>query len=246
MTDDAEELVEWLCTRFNKDKLFIIGGSWGSELGTHLAYNYPTRIAAYVGLGQVANGPENETISYQFALDNARKAGDEKALKQLAEIGPPENGVYKGGLEALLVQRKIMIKHGGYSPDTKKRSVFQAFVIPILLSGEYSPGDIIGIIRGYKKVLRAMWDEVAAVDLAGACPRFEMPYFIFDGRLDFNTPAILVEEYFSRIESPRKELVWFEESGHNPMGDEPEHFKMLLRSRLTEVAEAERGKGVVI
>jgi len=37
LTDDAAELVGWLCTRFGKDKIFIIGGSWGSELGTHLA-----------------------------------------------------------------------------------------------------------------------------------------------------------------------------------------------------------------
>ena len=33
ITDDARELVDWCCETFNKDKVFVIGGSWGSELG---------------------------------------------------------------------------------------------------------------------------------------------------------------------------------------------------------------------
>ena len=32
--------------------------------------------------------------------------------------------------------------------------------------------------------------------------------------------------------APKKELIWFEHSGHNPMTDEPERFKSLLRDRL--------------
>jgi pimeloyl-ACP methyl ester carboxylesterase len=77
-----------------------------------------------------------------------------------------------------------------------------------------------------------MWEEVAATDLIKACPRFKIPYFIFDGVLDRNTPAELVEEYFKALEAPVKELVWFEQSGHNPMSDEPEKFKSLLREKL--------------
>lgn len=244
MTEDAAELVEWLCERFSKDKLFIIGGSWGSMLGTYLAYRYPEKIAAYVGFGQVVNGPKNEEISYEFSLDAARSAGDEEAVKRLEELGPPENGVYKGGFDGLMIQRRVMMKYGGYSPDEKKRGFFSTQVKPILLSGEYSPRDLVGVIKGYKYVLKAMWDEVGGCDLASDCPEFSMPYFILDGRLDYNTPASLVEEYFDTIKAPRKELIWFESSGHNPMGDEPELFKSTLRAKLAEVAETERASGV--
>jgi len=246
LTDDAAELVDWLCSRFRKDKIFIIGGSWGSELGTHLAYRYPAKIAAYVGFGQVVDGAKNEEISYQFAHDAARKEGDEKAIALLESVGPPVNGVYKNGFDGLITQRKVMMKYGGYSPDKKKRGMYGPIVKSLLFSGEYSLGDIIGMAKGYKYVLKAMWDEVAATNLASACPRFEMPYFIFDGRLDYNTPASLVEEYFNTIQAPRKELIWFEKSGHNPMGDEGELFKAALREKLSEVAKDERAKGVVI
>jgi len=246
LTDDAAQLVDWLCARFNKDKIFIIGGSWGSLLGSHLAYRYPEKIAACVGFGQVVDGSKNEEISYKFALDAARKAEDEKAIRILEELGEPKNGVYKNGIDGLMAQRKIMMKYGGYSPNKKKRGMFGSFVKPILLSGEYSLCDIIGIVRGYRYVLKSMWDEVAVVNLADACGSFKMPYFIFDGRLDFNTPASLVEEYFDKIEAPRKELVWFEKSGHNPMSDEAELFKTTLREKLSGVAKDEKEKGIIV
>ncbi|MDR2620636.1 MAG: alpha/beta hydrolase [Propionibacteriaceae bacterium] len=243
---DTAELIAGLCARFNKDKLFIIGGSWGSELGTHVAYQYPEHIAAYVGFGQVVNGAENERLSYEFALREAEAAHDAESIKLLTDIGAPENGVYRGGFKSMMIQRRVMTKYGGYSQDASKRSYFDAIVKPILLSGEYSLTDLIGLIKGYKYVLTAMWDEIADIDLATACPSFEMPYFIFDGRLDNNTPAVLVEDYFNRIAAPHKELIWFDAAGHNPMGDEPERFKTLLREKLRDVAASEQGKGIRI
>ena len=240
LTDDAAQLVDWLCERFRKDKIFVIGGSWGSQLGTHLAYRYPARIAAFIGFGQVVDGEQNEAISYQFALDAARAAEDTKAVQKLEALGPPVKGLYKGGFAGLMCQRRVMMKYGGYSPDKKKRGLYLTFVKAMLLSGEYSPVDIYGVIKGHKYVLEAMWPEVAACSLAAECPRFEMPYFIFDGRLDFNTPASLVEDYFAAIEAPHKELIWFELSGHNPMGDEPELFKATLREKLAAIAKVEK------
>ncbi|MDR1355691.1 MAG: alpha/beta hydrolase [Propionibacteriaceae bacterium] len=246
LTDDAAELVSRLCKRFDKDKIFIIGGSWGSELGTHLAYQYPAKIAAYVGFGQMVDGTRNEELSYAFTLDAAIAAGDTKAVAVLEELGKPERGQYKGGFAGMMTQRRIMMKYGGYSQNTKKRSYFSSIVKPMLLSGEYSVSDLIGVALGYKYVLQAMWPEVGSTDLLAACPKFEIPYFIFDGRLDQNTPAELVEDYFNAITAVHKELIWFENSGHNPMGDEPERFKTLLREKLTAVVKAEQERGVVL
>ncbi len=239
LTDDAHELVQWLCREFSKDKIFIIGGSWGSELGTWLAYRYPEQVAAYVGFGQVVNGAQNEALSYQFALESAEKAGDEKAVQALKDLGEPVMGVYKGGYSGMMIQRRIMMKYGGYSLNKKKRGYFSTMVVPMFFSGEYTPADLWGIIKGHVFVLEKMWPEVGATDFPATCTRFEVPYFIFDGRLDQNTPAALVDDYFNKIEAPQKELIWFEESGHNPMNDEPEKFKTLLRDRLRAIAEKE-------
>ena len=47
------------------------------------------------------------------------------------------------------------------------------------------------------------------------------------GRLDRNTPASLVQAFYDSIEAPDKDLIWFENSAHGPMGEEPEKFKKL-------------------
>ena len=239
ITDDAHELVEYLCCKFNKKKIFVIGGSWGSLLGTMLLYKYPERIAAFVGFGQFVNGHQNELISWNFCLEEAEKAGNNDDVKKLLELGPPEKGIYKGGYSGMRAQRDIMMKYGGYSKDEGKRSYWDAMIKPILKSGEYTVSDIYGYVKGYKFVLKKMWPEVGAVDFKSNCTKFKAPIFIFDGRLDMNTPAELVEEWFNMIEAPRKELHWFEKSGHNPMFDEGDKFKALLKEKLLEIVKEE-------
>lgn len=219
--------------------MYLLGGSWGSELGTWLAYRYPEHIAAFVGFGQVVNGAKNEELSYQFALDEAQKAGDEKSIAVLKRVGPPVMGVYKGGFDGMMAQRRVMMKYGGYSQSKKKRSYFRSMVIPMLCSGEYSIPDLIGVAKGYRYVLTAMWPAVGATDFPSTCTKFQVPYFVFDGVLDQNTPAALVQDYFDLIQAPKKELIWFEQSGHNPMTDEPERFKSLLRDRLQALEKEE-------
>lgn len=235
MVEDANALVNWLCERFHTDKIFIIGGSWGSALGTYLAHRYPRHIAAYVGFGQVVDGAKNEAISFAFTMAEAVKAGDQKSIDILNKVGPPVNGSYNGGFSGMMAQRNIMMKYGGYSQSAKKRSYFSSFVLPVLRSGEYSIKDLYGLVRGYKFVLTEMWSAVGTTVFPETCTRFDVPYFVFDGRLDQNTPASLVQDWFDSIEAPQKELIWFEQSGHNPMGDEPERFKRLLIDRLLRV-----------
>ena len=232
VVEDANAVVKLLCTLLGKKKIFIIGGSWGSCLGTYLAYRHPENLIAYVGFGQVVNGALNEELSYDFAMSEAKAHNDEKAVKTLEEIGRPVNGLYPDVFGDMMKQRRIMMKYGGYSQSKKKRSYFSSMVVPVLGSGEYSISDIYGYIKGYRYVLSNMWAEVGGADLLSACPEFKIPYYIFDGRLDNNTPASLVSDYYEKIKAPDKDLIWFEKSGHNPLGDEPELFKATLRAKL--------------
>ena len=103
LVEDAEAVVDYLCEKFNKKKIFVIGGSWGSLLGIRLAHAHPEHIAAFVGFGQFVNGEKNELISYQYTLDAAKAAGDEKAVKELESVGPPVQGMYKGGFDGMMI-----------------------------------------------------------------------------------------------------------------------------------------------
>ena len=243
LVEDAAALVEYLCKKFNREKVFVMGGSWGSLLGTRLLQAHPEHIYALIGFGQVVNIHKNELISWQFCLDEAQKAGNEKDVETLKRIGPPEMGCYKGDVfDSMLLQRNIMMKYGGYSREQGKQSYWDAIIKPMFLSGEYTLSDLYGYVKGCKFVLKTMWREIGKTDFPATCTKFEAPIFILDGRLDYNTPSELVGDWFEKIEAPRKELHWFEKSGHNPMSDEPEKFIPLVKELCLSVLEDEKQK----
>jgi pimeloyl-ACP methyl ester carboxylesterase len=233
MVNDAHELVLYLCRKLGKDKIVILGGSWGTELGTYLCNRYPEHIGAYIGFGQVVNGVKNEDLSYAFAMEQAVKAGDEKSIAILKRVGPPVDGQYTPCLKGMLAQRRIMKKYGGHS--TKKGGYWKNTVKPLLLSKEFTIADKWGLIRGYKLVLNTMWPHITQYDFTTQCNSFECPYYIFQGALDRNTPAALVQQFYDAIKAPDKALVWFEHSAHGPISEEPDKFESELKARLSKL-----------
>lgn len=237
LISDCAELIDYLCDTLNKKKIFLLGASWGTELGTFVCQKHPEKIAGYIGYGQVVNGIENENVSYSFALEEAKKAGNAEDIAELERIGPPVNGQYKPVFEGLMTQRKIMKKYGGHS--TKKGGYVSGTVIPILTSPELDLRSKIGTAKGYKVCLSQMWPTIVHYDFVKDCGPFEMPYYIFQGRLDKNTPSSLVQEFYDSIVAPDKDLIWFEHSAHGPMGEEPEKFKRLMREKIHAIAARE-------
>ena len=228
LVSDAAELVEYLCALLGKQKLFLWGGSWGTELGTYLCYRHPQHIAAYLGSGQVVNGVQNERLSYEFALQKATQAQNARALRTLAKIGPPQNGCYRKIFKGLMAQRRIMKQYGGHA--VKQGTYWSDTAKPLLQSREFSFTDKLGLLLGYRRCLTYMWPSVAQCDFPRQCTRFAMPYYIFQGRLDNNTPSELVDDYYRQIEAPDKDLVWFEHSAHGPLTEEPQRYAQLLRT----------------
>ena len=106
---DTYELIKYLCKRFDKEKVFLIGHSWGSYLGIVTAYRHPELLHAYIGMGQVINQPVDETISYNYVMEKARINNNQKAINDLEKIGlPPYDNA-----DELLTERNWLYKYGG-------------------------------------------------------------------------------------------------------------------------------------
>jgi len=63
-----------------------------------------------------------------------------------------------------------------------------------------------------------------------------VPVFFFVGRRDYTAPFELTQEYFTRLDAPHKELVWFDESAHFAFLEEPERIGTEMR-RVEGLAE---------
>lgn len=236
---DCAELIEYLCKVMDKQKVFLLGGSWGTELGTFVCQRVPERVAGYVGYGQVVDGVLNEERSYAYTLRQAEKAGDRKALEALRRVGPPSKGQYVPVFEGLMTQRKWLAQYGGHS--VKRQGYFKGTVLPILLSPELSLREKYGTAKGYKLCLSHMWPSIVRYDFLREGHTFQMPYYIFQGRMDNTTPSELIQDYYDAIQAPDKDLIWFEHSAHGPLGEEPERFKRCLREKLLPIWKREEG-----
>ena len=222
---DVRELAKMLCQRFNKEKIFLVGHSWGSVLGILTVQKYPDLFHAYIGMGQIANMVENERFTYEWTLEQARNANDQSTLKKLVEMGePPYTGNWQ---KKFMTQRQFLGKYGGEVYGNSK-GAFPVVIGSLVRSTEYNLRDKVNFFRGIFSSVRLVWPELMTINLIDQAPVLKVPVFFLLGRHDHEAPYILAEQYFKILDAPRKEIIWFEKSAHLPHVEENEKFNNIL------------------
>jgi pimeloyl-ACP methyl ester carboxylesterase len=216
---DLDELVDAVCERLGKTKVALFGHSWGSVLGPLYAARFPEKVEAYVGSGQIGDWAAAETATYAFALAEAERLGKRWSAKKLRAIGPPPHTA-----ESLWTQRTSLSRLEGRMRPTALWTLARA-----ALSGpESSILDLPGAVRGFRFSLDTMWTEVSHLNLIELAPTLQAPAFFFLGRNDHWVPVETSLAYIDALAAPSKEIVWFEESGHEPFVDEPAKFNAAM------------------
>lgn len=203
MAQDGIEVSKFLRNHLHKDKIILLGFSWGSLLGIHMVKQRPDLFYAYVGTGQVTNMLKAQQLSYAYVLEKARAANDARALEKLKSIGPPpfENMQKISGFFQIL---------GKYECESDRGVPAGAFTAP-----NYSLRDIYNLFRGFAQVPTfQVYHEMLSADLAALGPDFKIPIFIIQGADDERTQATLARDYFEKIDAPHKEFVLIEGGGH--------------------------------
>lgn len=243
---DLDELVGAVRVRLGHAKVTLFGHSWGSMLGTLYAARYPDKVAAYASGGQIGDWVATEAASYAYAVGAAERLGNEKVLRKLRAIGPPPYSA-----KAVFTERTCVQRLDGQL--TLKTLLPMA---RLAVSGpEASLLDVPNTVRGFSWSLDVMWPEVSKLNLLELAPVLRLPVVFFLGRRDHWVPAETSLAYFDALSAPSKQLVWFEQSGHEMFMDEPETFNRamieLVRPlsvggvRAPAFGEASRGETVV-
>lgn len=212
MQSDTEQLIVWLCRHYGKQKIVLMGHSWGSILGLRVAQSRPDLLYAYIGVGQVVNGRENETVGYRETLARADATGNQEAVKALKALAP-----YPGmqlSLEKLVTERKWDVALGGmlYGKSTDDASDLWH------LSPDYTNEDYAAAQAGELSSVQILLPQLAQVDF-NSHTAFKCPVFIFAGADDRTTPEALAEHYFGRISAPRKKFFKIDRAAHYVMNE---------------------------
>jgi proline iminopeptidase len=236
MVADAEEMVAWLRAEFGQDRIFVLGHSWGSYLGIQLAQRRPEWLHAYIGVAQGTDMPESERLGWEFAMEQAQRAGNAEAIADLESVAPygGENPV---PLAHLYTQRKWLNHYGGMMYG---RTGGEAEAAAVRLSPEYTDADVMAVWEANAFSADRLLAEVLTLDMT-AVTELECPLILFLGRHDHNVSSRLAAEWFKRVEAPSKSLVWFEHSAHEILVEEPgKSLVSLVRYALPLVAAGVR------
>ena len=216
---DLDDLVEAVQERTGKPQVAIFGHSWGSVLGVLYAARFPTKVAAYVGSGQIGDWPAGESTSYAYAVKEAERQQNEKALRELRAIGPPPYDAKSLWTERTWLQR--------FEGRLSAKVLWQ--MGRIFLEGpENSLMDLPNLLRGFRSTLDMMWKDVSTLNLHELAPALQVPVFLFLGRQDHWVPSETSVAYLNALSAPSKTVVWFEQSGHEPFMDEPAKFNAAI------------------
>ena len=228
--EDGHALTEYLKKRFMKEKIYLVGESWGSALGVFLIDRYPESYHALIGTGQMVDFAETERMDYMKAIEIAQSKGDTTLIEKLKANGEPpyygkdvtwKSALYLNYLSAYMADNPN-IHNPGYNTF---RDIF---------SSEYGLLDKINFFRGIINTYNHVYQQLYEIDLRKGFAKLDVPVYFFLGRYDVNAPTVMVKEYERILDAPDKKIVWFEHSGHSPWINEPEKFVKEMLSCFSE------------
>ena len=225
--DDGVEVARYVAQRFNKQKVILMGGSWGSVVGVYMVKSNPEMFCAYISSSQVVNR-SGERASYDATLTLARAANDADSVAKLEALGPPpwSNPRNPG------ILRRVMRKQEGLRTELapKSWSIYSPEYTTAKAEADYTAGEA----YSWLQFVGINGDGIySKIDLYKLGPKFEVPFYMVQGQEDLLTMPEPSKRYFDYIQAPRKEFVLVPRAGHDPNQPMVDAQYRLLKDRIS-------------
>lgn len=225
---DLDELVDYVCKRFETNKIILVGHSYGTMLGSKYALEHPEKISAYIGVGQVVN-LQSEIYSYQDALAKAQALGDDTTEMEAAFNAYIESG----SLVDMMALRSVLYKY--HSAEKEANTIW------IGLSSPYMGFDDLrwffkqtGDLTDYFALNKQLFDYTIQTDVTDYGLEYQIPVGFISGSCDWTTPVKCSQDYCDLISAPQKQFALLDGCGHSPQYASPEEFCEILKNMLAE------------
>ena len=223
MICDLRETIQYIKDKYKKDKVALIGHSWGSILGTEYVKQYPEDILCYIGVGQVVGFIEGEKAGFDKLLECVDKK-NKKDMKKICALGDyPFNLLKNNSNKSITTVRSLQAKYGlGVNP--------KEIVKPFIKSPIFKLSDIFAIAVGLfvnKNLINSMKEYDTSY-----FTEYKVPMYYIAGENDWQVPSVVAQKYYQTIKAPNKGFYWMKEAGHFPSLDNPNEFNQIVAKIL--------------
>lgn len=235
---DTEAIISYLRDKFQQDKIFIMGTSYGTYLGMQMAKRHPDWLHAYIGIGQVVTMKEHPVEEYRLLLEHAHATDNQSLIATLNRLAPfpdpsvPEKSYIENVVALTDLESEIEKAYPASLSSILKANTHLQWLSPLYtLKDHYhrkfgeNPAGINPKNAFYYDFFKYDLPKEVGSD-------FDVPIFFFTGRHDFHVAYTLTDRWFRKIEAPYKEQVWFEQSAHAAHLTEPYEFSKALIEKV--------------
>jgi pimeloyl-ACP methyl ester carboxylesterase len=212
---DTIELTNYLRQRFDEEKIYLMGESWGSTLGVLAVQQHPDLFYAWIGSGQMVSQRETDRILYQKVLDMAERTGNQELKQQMLAFGEPPyadtpypNAVVMGQYDAL---------GEPYQPpaDYIERGTAANLGPWGVLGSEYNLVEKVNVLRGLIDMFTVMYPQLQEIDFRQDVPSLDVPVYILDGAAELAARRDLALHWYDQLNAPLKKRYTFDNAGHS-------------------------------
>jgi pimeloyl-ACP methyl ester carboxylesterase len=142
---DTLAVTNYLRSRFGKEKIYLMGHSWGSFIGIQAGARAPELFYAYIGMAQMSYQLESERLAYEFMLEEFKQKGDRHMVHRLRKAPVTAQG---GTPEKYLALRDRAMHTLGIGTTRDMKSVITGIFISSWLVRELTFREKVNLWRG--------------------------------------------------------------------------------------------------
>ncbi len=219
MMNDGVEMTKFLINYLQKDKINILGHSWGTYLGCNLVLTYPEYYDSYIGTGQMVDMYENEVAFREIAT---KWIGEDKDGLDMLKFITPEKL-----MEEHFANRNLIMKRYGY--DLMVDGTDYNLLKTVIFNPYYSLLDYMKFIKSDYSVYMnfLLSEEFNKFSLKGRT-EYKLPYFNINGDRDYQTNYLLAQDYYDEINAPYKKLYIMKDTTHGLLESKSKEFSEII------------------
>lgn len=223
---DIDGMVDYLCERFNKDKVTLMCHSYGTIVGTRYVQEHSEKVEAYIGIGQFVNCRRSDELAYENAMAAAKANGEDTSSLEEA---------YKTYCEGDSLKEYLMLRNAtsGYHPaENKANTALLAVFCPYAGTDDVRWVMKQADLESYEKLEGSLMDATYDYDVYDYELEYDIPMYFISGSMDYVCNAGLTKTFSEEITAPRSAFAVIEGGGHTPQYETPEAFGELVKQML--------------